>query len=59
MKCAGYRLKGYDATYERATFDIRKGQEDSKSRVLIVEDLESGIQFIIEFDKKKTPCNIC
>ena len=43
MLIEGYRLKGYDATYEPALFDVRQ----SKNGVLIVEDINSGTEFIL------------
>lgn len=46
MKCKGYRLNGYDATYTKTTFNI----VEQENRVLEITDLEGGIAFVVEFD---------
>ena len=53
MIVAGYKLNGYNATYERAYFDVREGVNASKNRVLEVTDHDSGITFVLEFEGKK------
>lgn len=42
MKVEGVRLKGYDATYEKTTFDVI-----AKDGVLKICDLMSGVTFFI------------
>ena len=51
MICEGYRLNGYNATYENAYFDVRLGSNSEKNRVLEVTDMDSGITFIFEADE--------
>ena len=46
MKCRGYRLNGYDATYTKTTFNI----VEQENRVLEITDLEGGITFVVEID---------
>ena len=66
MIVRGYRLNGYNATYERTSFDVREGVNSSKNRVLEVTDINSGITYIFEppdgkskrDPSKKTPCKI-
>lgn len=53
MRVAGYKLKGYDATYERAYFNVQEGHNASGNAVLEITDNDSGITFILEFDEKK------
>lgn len=43
----GYRLMSYDATYERTMFDFVERVHDG-SRIIEVEDVNSGIRFIVE-----------
>lgn len=52
MRVVGYRLNGYNATYERTNFDIRHGYNGEKNRVLEVTDIESGITFIFETEER-------
>ena len=47
MRVTGYRLKGYDATYEKTTFDVRIHKE-KKNCVLEVMDINSGMTFIFD-----------
>lgn len=50
MTVGGYKLRGYDATYEKCFFDVRTNLTD-KSCVLEILDNNSGITFILELDK--------
>ena len=50
MKVTGYKLRGYDAVYEKTVFDIQS-KEDDKSRVLEITDINSGMTFIVALDK--------
>lgn len=52
MRVPGYKLKGYDATYEQAMFDVRYGINAEKNRVLEVTEINSGITFIFEAEPK-------
>ena len=47
MRCEGYKLSGYDATYRKALFDIR----DRGDNVIEIEDLQGGITFILDLSK--------
>lgn len=42
----GYRLNGYNATYEKAVFNVVEQQDG----VLEIADLESGVTILIDFD---------
>lgn len=53
MRVAGYRLKGYDATYEKTTFNVSQKQT-GKSRVLEVLDESSGVTFIFELEDDRS-----
>ena len=53
MIVGGYKLRGYDASYDKAVFDVREGRNASGNRVLEVTDIDSGITFIVEFDDPK------
>ena len=53
MRVGGYKLRGYDATYDRAVFDVQEGRNASGNRVLEVTDIDSGVTFIVEFDDPK------
>ena len=46
MKCLGYKISGYDATYRKATFDVI---ERSKG-VLEITDAEGGTTFILDLE---------
>lgn len=46
----GYRLNGYNATYDKTRFDIRIGRNGEKNRVLEITDINSGMTFIVEAD---------
>ena len=48
MIVRGYKLKGYDATYEKCDLDIRIGVNCSENRVLEVLDMQSGVTYIFE-----------
>lgn len=48
MRVEGYRLNSYDATYEKALFDVTEHRHEDQC-VLEVTELLSGITFI--FDK--------
>ena len=48
----GYKLNGYDATYEKATFSVRKRDEDRRKIINEVTELNSGITFIYEVKKE-------
>lgn len=52
MRIQGYKLNGYNATYERAQFDIRPGYNAEKNRVLEITDIDSGITFIFETEER-------
>ena len=54
MRVEGYKLKGYDATYEKCMFDIieHKGKE-SQTRVLEVTEINSGLCFIFDYNNVK------
>lgn len=73
MRVPGYKLKGYDATYDRVMFDVRYGFNAEKKRVLEVTEINSGITFIFETEPidqtksrrrkrkqnpKKNPCKV-
>ena len=46
MKCEGYKISGYDATYKKTTFNVcEKGE-----RVLEITDVDSGITFLVDFN---------
>ena len=47
----GYKLNGYDATYERATFSVATRYEDKRKIIREVTELNSGITFIYEVKK--------
>lgn len=47
MKCEGYKLSGYDATYRKALFDVR----DRGDNVIEIEDVNGGITFILDLDR--------
>ena len=46
MKCEGYKISGYDATYRKALFNVC----ERGNRVLEITDLDSGITFLVDFD---------
>lgn len=50
MKLEGYKLNGYDATYNKAVFEVAERGTTSKNRVLEITELESGITFLLELD---------
>lgn len=49
----GYKLNGYDATYEKTTFSVRKRYEDRHKVINEVTELNSGITFIYEVKKNE------
>jgi len=50
MRVAGYKLNGYNATYEKCDLDIWTGKNAQKKRVLEMTDIDSGITYIFETD---------
>ena len=48
MRIEGYKLNGYNATYEKTYFDVKHGKSAAKNRVLEVTDINSGITFMFE-----------
>ena len=48
----GYKLNGYDATYEKATFSECTRYEDKHKIIREVTELNSGITFIYEVKKE-------
>ncbi len=50
MKCKGYKISGYDATYKKTTFNVIERSGD----VLEITDLESGVSFLLDFEDAKT-----
>lgn len=48
MIVGGYKLNSYNATYEKTSFDVRKGLNADKNCVLEVTDINSGLTFIFE-----------
>lgn len=54
MKVPGYKLNGYDATYEKTTFEVfRDHSAVGESGVLEVMEINSGITFVLEMDDEK------
>ena len=51
MRIAGYKLNGYNATYEKCVLDIKPGINADNKRVLEVTDLLSGITYLFETDE--------
>lgn len=51
MKIGGYKLNGYDATYEKCVLDIKPGINADNKHVLEVTDLLSGITYLFETDE--------
>lgn len=47
----GYKLNGYDATYEKTTFSECTRYEDKRKIIREVTELNSGITFIYEVKK--------
>lgn len=52
MRVKGFKIRGYDAKYERANFDIVHGYNAENNRVLEVTDIDSGITFIFETEER-------
>ena len=48
----GYKLNGYDATYEKTTFSVRKRYEDKHEIIREITELNSGITFIYVVKKE-------
>lgn len=51
-KIEGYKLNGYDATYDKALYNIHKRYEDADVCILEIMEIHSGITFIIELEKE-------
>lgn len=51
MRVEGYRLNGYNATYEKTLFEVRGGYNGTKGRVLEVTDIDSGMTFVFETEE--------
>ena len=51
MRIAGYKLNGYNATYEKCVLDITSGVNANNKRVLEVTDILSGITYLFETDE--------
>ena len=49
MKLKGYKLNGYDATYESAVFDVT----DIGNNLVRITDILSGVSYILELEKAK------
>ena len=52
MLCTGYKLNGYNATYRKATFEVKE-----KNRVLEITEPDSGITFIVDMNEEKPKKN--
>lgn len=48
----GYKINGYNATYEKTTFNVRTRYEDKKMVIREVTEINSGITFIYEVKKE-------
>ena len=46
MRCEGYKISGYDATYRKALFNIK----DRGNNVIEIEDIQGGITFILDLN---------
>ena len=60
MIVVGYKLNAYNATYEKAYFNVQEGRNSSGNRVLEITEDNSGITFILEYEfegkkKRKDP----
>jgi len=53
MLVEGYKLNGYNATYEKVLLDVKSGYNLEKNCVLEVTDTDSGITFIFEYGVEK------
>ena len=53
MRAVGYKLNAYNATYEKAYFNVQEGRNASGNRVLEITEDNSGITFILEFEGEK------
>lgn len=51
MRIAGYKLNGYNATYEKCVLDVVSGVNANNKRVLEVTDLFSGITYLFETEE--------
>ena len=51
MRVSGYKLRGYDAVYEKCLFEVRGGYNGTKGRVLEVTDIDSGMTFVFETEE--------
>ena len=52
MRVQGYKLNGYNATYERTLLDVKEGRNADKKCVLEVTDLQSGVTYIFEHESR-------
>ena len=50
MKCEGYKLSGYDATYKKTMFNV----VEQGNRVLEITDLDGGVTFLVSLEDYKT-----
>lgn len=48
----GYKINGYNATYEKTTFNVRTRYEDKQMVIREVTEINSGITFIYEVKKE-------
>lgn len=53
MKIEGYRLNKYNATYERTLLDVDVHKTQDAAIAIKIEDINTGIEFIFEFEKEK------
>ena len=54
MLYEGYKVNGYDASYEKTNFDVRYGKNAEKNRVLEITDINSGVTFIVETPESRS-----
>ena len=53
MRCEGYRLSGYDATYKKTMFNV----VEQGNRVLEITEVNSGTTFLLDLESAKLPKN--
>lgn len=53
MIVGGYKLNGYNATYERTSFDVRQGLNAEENCILEVTEINSGITYILEYEPRR------
>ena len=51
MRISGYKLNGYNATYEKCDLEVNSGFNGNKNRVLEVTDIDSGISIFFDLDE--------